>query len=62
VYCAYLDLYCAGSAIKVLVNICQVRRLDNFYIGGAAILLAVNKEVLRCPDVALAFVVGSFLP
>jgi hypothetical protein len=57
-YCA-LDLYCAGSAIDVPVNIYQVRRLDNFYIGDAAFLLAVNKEDLRCPDVSLALVFGS---
>jgi hypothetical protein len=35
--------------------------MDNFYIGDAAFLLAVNKEELRCPDVALAFVFGSSL-
>jgi len=56
-YCAYLGLFCAESAIKVLVNIYRVRR--NFYVGDAVFLLPVNKEELRCQDVALAFVFGS---
>ena len=54
-----MDLYCAGPAVKFLVNIYQFKRLDNLYIGDAAFLSVVNKEELRCPDVVLAFFVGS---
>jgi hypothetical protein len=41
----FIRTYCAGSAIKVPVNIYQVRRLDNFYIGDAAFLTRRNFAV-----------------